>query len=187
MRKSPFLLLSLVSVVGLSACTPGILDTSDETANPNPSTSVPAPSSSEGEPSSEPTPSEDVVIPVPQDCESVFSLQNFYDVNPNFALADAPSTLPASFDPITEYGGTVCTAEHTTSGDVLIIGVAALTQEQRSEIEFGFTDTGAFTTEGDIGSLSEIRGDSLIVVASQYFASEEDAAPIVGTVAANID
>ena len=135
MRTRALLPVALLAAaaLGLSGCQAGLLaPTVSESASPSassdveaPSTQQPEPSASEGEPSE--APSQSPVAPgeaVDFTCEEVFTLQQLYDFDPNFALADDPGIpLPAAFELIADNGGLVCAYRHVTANAVLLIGV----------------------------------------------------------------
>lgn len=180
--------LLAAAALGLTGCQAGLLaPTESESATPSasndveaPSTEQPEPSASEGEPSE--APSQSPVSPgeaVDFTCEEAFTLQQLYDFDPNFALADDPGIpLPAAFELIADNGGLVCAYSHVTSGALMLIGVGPAGTD--------YSEGSTYTNDGNIGVEYRQTESYGIAAGSTYFGSEGDAVPILDQVEANI-
>lgn len=188
--------MAAVTAVALTGCEPGALAPTDAPdVSGAPTTSAPTePSEQPGssdepgatEPaSSEPASSEPGATSMPTTppvagelpCTDVFTADQLYDFNPNFAPSNQQGQLPGAIRAIADAGGTVCIYEHVTGSDRLVIAV----QQDATANSYP-----GFETVGDEGVATTSAGDALISVASVYFVSEQDAEPIIGDVAANL-
>lgn len=190
-RLLPAAIVAAVTAVALTGCEPGALAPTDAPdASGAPTTSASAEPSeapgSTGEPgASEPAGSEPAATPMPTTppvagelpCTDVFTTDQLYDFNPNFAPSNQQGQLPGAVRSIADAGGTVCIYEHVTGSDRLVVAV-----QQNATAN----DYPGFETVGDEGVATTSAGDALISVASVYFVSERDAEPIIGDVAANL-
>lgn len=190
MRTRALLHLALfaAAALGLTGCQAGLLapNPGDNPA-PSPSSDVEAPSTSEpeasaseGEPSE--APSQSPVAPgeaVDFTCEEVFTLQQLYDFDPNFALADDPGIpLPSAFQLIADNDGLVCAYSHVTSNALLLIGVGPEGTD--------YSDGTTYTNMGHVGVEYRQTESYGIAAGSTYFGSEGDAAGILDQIEANV-
>ncbi|WP_072313018.1 hypothetical protein [Agrococcus sp. Marseille-P2731] len=183
-RLLPVAIVAAASALALTGCEPGALA---PTESPSPSTSAqPTPSPSG---SAEPTPSpsepaasetaEPTTPPIAGEiaCSEVFTADDLYAFNPNFAPTSERGELPGTTADVADAGGTVCAYQHVTGSDRLVIAV--LPQAQG-------TTGPAFETVGEIGVATTLDGEALLSVASEYFVTEQDAAAVLEQVAANV-
>lgn len=190
-RLLPAAIVAAVTAVALTGCEPGALAPTDAPdASGAPSTSAPAepsetPGSSDGPGATEPASSEPAATPMPTTppvagelpCTDVFTADQLYDFNPNFAPSSQQGQLPGTIRAIADAGGTVCVYEHVTGSDRLVIAV----QQDAMNLDYP-----GFETVGQEGVATTSADDALISVASVYFVSEQDARPIIDDVAANL-
>ena len=191
MRTRALLPLALLTAaaLGLTGCQAGLLaPTPSETevapsgAAPieSPSGETPDESPSEGEPDE--APSQEPLAPgeaVDFTCESLFTLQQLYDYDPNFTPSnEAPAELPAAFTAIAEAGGLVCAYRHVTADAVLLVGVAP------ADAELG--DASGYTNNGVYGVETAAAGDYVIAAGSDRFGAEGDAAGVLEQVGGNV-
>lgn len=190
-RLLPAAIVAAVTAMALTGCEPGALapsGTPDVSGSPTAS-ATPEPSEAPGS-TDEPGPSEPVdsepastslptTPPVAGElpCTDVFTADQLYDFNPNFAPSNQQGQLPGTIRAIADAGGTVCVYEHVTGSDRLVI---AAQQDPTT------SDYPGFETIGDEGVATSSAGDVLISVASVYFVSEQDAQPVIDDVAANL-
>lgn len=197
-RLLPVAVIAAATALALTGCAPGALAPTD---SPEPSTSV------SGQPSETPsetpgdTPSETpdasagpgeteapgqtetpqvTTPPVAGDlpCSDVFTADQLYDFNPNFAPTSDQGTLPGAVADIAEAGGTVCAYQHVTGADRLVIGVLQ---------GMGSFGAPAFETIGDEGVATVPTEGAVVSAASIYFASARDAQPVTDDVVANLN
>lgn len=187
-RLLPAVIVAGMSALVLTGCQPGALAPS---STPTPSTSAtPSAAPTETpEPSAAPTEepaateggetSEPTTPPVAGEtaCSEVYTAEQLYEFNPNFAPTSERGDLPGSISAIADAGGTVCAYQHVTAEDRLVIGVLP---------NAGTADGLGFQTVGDVGVATSLEGSALVSVASIYFATAQDAQPIVDQVAANL-
>ncbi|WP_347754156.1 hypothetical protein [Agrococcus sp. ProA11] len=184
-RPLPVAIVAAVTAMALTGCEPGALAPTDA-ATDSPSASATSepietpgatdePIDAEPEPTVLPT-----TAPVAGElpCSDVYTADQLYDFNPNFAPSNQQGQLPGAIGEIAEAGGTVCVYEHVTGSDRLLIAV----QQDAST-----SDYPGFETVGDEGIATTLANDALISVASVYFVSEQDARPVVDDVASNLD
>lgn len=192
-RLLPVAVIAAAAALALTGCEPGALAPTD---SPEPSTSV------SGQPSETPSETPDetpdasagpgetetpgqtetpqvTTPPVAGDlpCSEVFTADQLYDFNPNFAPTSDRGTLPGAVANIAEAGGTVCVYQHVTGADRLVIGVL---QGMSS------FSAPAFETVGDEGVATVPTDGAVVSAASIYFASERDAQPVTDDVVANL-
>ncbi|WP_413316507.1 hypothetical protein AA0Z99_07665 [Agrococcus sp. 1P02AA] len=185
-RLLPVAIVAAAAAVALTGCEPGALAPTD---SPTPSSSAqPTPSAGgSAEPTPTPTPSEPAgsepaeptTPPVAGEiaCSEVFTADDLYAFNPNFAPTGERGELPGTTADIADAGGTVCAYQHVTGPDRLVIAV--LPQAQ------GATGP-TFEAVGEVGVATTLDGDALLSVASEYFVTEQDAATVLEQVAANL-
>lgn len=187
-RLLPAVIVASATALSLASCgEPGVLAPSE-----SPSTTPTASESSEPsvEPSAAPTES---VEPTPAPtgsalpttppvagelpCSTVYTAEQLYEFNPNFAPSSDEGSLPGAVAEIAAAGGTVCAYQHVTGSDRLLVGVLP---------EAGGFSAAAFETEGEIGIATSATGGTAVSVASQYFAEARDAQPVLDQVIANV-
>ncbi|WP_425844260.1 hypothetical protein [Agrococcus sp. TSP3-2-1] len=186
-RLLPVAIIASATALALTGCEPGVFAPSD---SPSPSassspTASPLPSATATPVESpEPTPAPTgsalpTTPPVAGDvpCSQVYTADQLYAFNPNFAPSSDAGTLPGAISDIVDAGGTVCAYQHVTGGDRLVVAVL---QEAA-----GF-QAPAFETVGDLGVATAPSGGTVVSVASQYFASEQDAREVLDQVLANL-
>lgn len=175
------LLVAAALAAGLTGCQPGALDDSpspSEQADPSATPVDPAPSETLPVPSAAPS-SEPVEGETPLACDALVTPQQVYDVNPNFVTTTTPDALPAPFEAVLEAGGGVCAWSHTSTGDVLLVGVAPAVEAP--------AETDIQQQDGDVFTLASVQNSWWIVVASEYFTADDPAAEdMTATVAANL-
>lgn len=188
-RLLPVALVATATALALTGCEPGALAPVD-TAGPTPSaseTAQPTPSESETplpeqpEPSPAPTGSAlPTTPPVAGDisCTDVYTADQLYEFNPNFAPTSEQGSLPGALDDVADAGGTVCAYQHVTGADRLLIGVLSDAA--------GFAAP-AFETVADMGVAASPQNGTIIAVASQYFDTVQDAQQVIDQVADNLD
>ncbi|WP_306231508.1 hypothetical protein [Agrococcus beijingensis] len=191
-RLLPAVIMASVTALGLAGCgEPGALAPSDSPSPTASASETPDPAAS-GEPteSAEPTesgeptaaPSETAqptTPPVAGDipCSTVYTAEQLYEFNPNFAPTGDQGTLPGAVAEIADAGGTVCIYQHVTGSDRLLVGVLR---------DAGGFSSPTFASEGDIGIATTVTGGTAVSIASEYFAEERDARPVLDQVVANI-
>ncbi|GEK80992.1 hypothetical protein [Agrococcus baldri] len=187
-RLLPVTIVAAVTALALTGCEPGVLA---PTESPEPSSSptvTPEPSESETPGSGEPTETdapeqsgspEPTTPPVAGElpCTEVFTADQLYDFNPNFAPTSDQGELPGAIGEIADAGGTVCAYQHVTGSDRLVIAVL--------QDAGGFSGAG-FETVGDEGVSTVPSGGTVVAAASIYFASAQDARPYIDEVIANL-
>ncbi len=173
----------------LTGCEPGALaPTEAPNGSDAPSTSAPAEPSETPGATDEPVdsaPAEPAATPLPTTppvagelpCTDVFTADQLYDFNPNFAPSNQQGQLPDTIRAIADAGGTVCAYEHVTGSDRLVIAVL----EDPASFDYP-----AFETSGEVGVATSRSSNVLISVASVYFVSEQDAQPIIDDVSTNL-
>ncbi|MGM1028541.1 MAG: hypothetical protein ACQEWM_01575 [Actinomycetota bacterium] len=202
-RLIPVALVATATALALTGCEPGALAPS---VSPEPSSSAseqPTPSSSDSEgegetasPSATPTetelPESPEPIPAPTgtalpttppvagdiSCTDVYTADQLYEFNPNFAPSSDQGSLPGAIDDVADAGGTVCAYQHVTGSDRLLIGVLSDAA--------GFAAP-AFETVSDMGIATSPQDGAIIAVASQYFDTVQDAQQVIDQVADNLD
>ncbi|ROR66431.1 hypothetical protein [Agrococcus jenensis] len=196
-RLLPVAVVAAATALALTGCQPGALAPSESSDAPEPSSSAseqpqpqPTPSASETTPGSEPesptptpAPTGTALPTTPPvagdlDCSEVYTADQLYEFNPNFAPSSDEGSLPGAIDDVADAGGTVCAYQHVTGMDRLLIGV--LTDAA------GFAAP-AFESVGDMGVATSPQGGAIVAVASQYFDQAQDAQPVIDQVADNLD
>jgi hypothetical protein len=193
-RLLPGAVVATATALVLAGCAPGALapvespaPSASASAQPTPApTATPAPTeteSAEPSPSSTPSPTGTALPTTPpvvgeRPCTDVYSADQLYEFNPNFAPSSDEGSLPGAIDAVAAAGGTVCAFQHVTGTDRLLIGV--LTDAA------GFAAP-AFETVGDMGVAASPQGGTIIAVASQYFSTAQDAQQVIDQVADNLD
>lgn len=185
-RLLPAVIIASATALALTGCEPGVLAPSE---SPTPSASsspsaTPSPSATTPVESPEPTPAPTgsalpTTPPVAGDvpCSQVYTAEQLYDFNPNFAPSSDAGALPGAISSIVDAGGTVCAYQHVTGGDRLVVGVL--------QDASGF-QAPVFETVGDLGVATAPSGGTVVSVASQYFTSERDARQVLDQVLANL-
>lgn len=197
-RLLPVALVATATALALTGCEPGVLAptsspepsaTASEQPTPTPTetqigteTETPVPSEP-SEPTSTPAPTGTALPTTPPvagelPCTDVYSADQLYEFNPNFAPSSDEGSLPGAIDDVADAGGTVCAYQHVTGSDRLLIGVL--------QDAAGFAAP-AFETVGEMGVAASPQGGTIIAVASQYFANAQEAQLVIDQVADNID
>lgn len=190
-RLLPVALVATATALALTGCEPGALAPNDSEA-PSPSASEtdpssPTPSASETELPEPPTPTPaptgsalPTTPPVAGDisCTDVYSADQLYEFNPNFAPTAEQGSLPGAIDDVADAGGTVCAYQHVTGADRLLIGVL--------NDAAGFAAP-AFETVAGMGVATSPQNGAIIAVASEYFDTVQDAQQVIDQVADNLD
>ncbi|MFA4841095.1 MAG: hypothetical protein WC580_05270 [Agrococcus sp.] len=193
-RLLPVAVVTTATALVLAGCAPGALApaespepsaTATEQPTPTPTeTETETPTATESpEPSSTPAPTGTALPTTPPvagelPCTSVYTADQLYEFNPNFAPSSDEGSLPGAIDDVADAGGTVCAYQHVTGSDRLLIGVL--------QDASGFAAP-AFETVSDMGVAASPQGGTIIAVASQYFATAQDAQLVIDQVADNID
>lgn len=181
-RLLPVTIVAAAAALALTGCEPGALAPTD---SPEPSTSSsPQPTEAGG---ATPQPSEPDATETPEvttppvagelPCSSVYTADQLYEFNANFAPSSDAGTLPGAIADIADAGGTVCAYQHVTGPDRLVVGVLP---------GLGEFDAVEFETVGDEGVASRETDGGVVSVASIYFASAQDAQQVLDQVAANV-
>ncbi|HLP22979.1 MAG TPA: hypothetical protein VK139_02925 [Microbacteriaceae bacterium] len=181
-----------LGLTGCSGWTPFSSGTGSATAT---ASDLPAPATSE------PTPSEsalDAPTPLVMGCDSILSLQDAYDLNPNLA-ADPSFDIPAQLGPIIDAGGVACAWVNLTSNQSLAIGVARPGEAwvERAANEAAATLTavptygtgsleGYFGVVDGVGIAETIHNGTIVRVVSQTFVEPGDAAQVMELVLSNV-
>lgn len=194
-RLLPVALVAAATTLALTGCEPGALAPIDSPAPSSSASEQPTPSASGSESatpgatelpeSPEPTPAPTgsalpTTPPVAGDisCSDVYSADQLYDFNPNFAPSSDQGSLPGAIDDVADAGGTVCAYQHVTGADRLLIGV--LTDGT------GFASP-AFETVAGMGVATSPQNGAIVAVASEYFDTVQDAQQVIDQVADNLD
>lgn len=192
-RLLPVALVATATALALTGCEPGALAPTESpepsaSASAQPSTSPSAsetPDATELPESPEPTaaPSESALPTTPPiagelACTDVYTAEQLYEFNPNFAPSSDQGSLPGAVDDVADAGGTVCAYQHVTGADRLLVGVLS--------DGAGFSAP-AFETVGDMGVAVAPQGGAIVAVASQYFDTAQDAQQVIDQVADNLD
>ncbi|MGC5078342.1 hypothetical protein [Agrococcus sp. DT81.2] len=195
-RLLPVALVAAATALALTGCEPGALAPNASPEPSAPATEQPTPTASETESETESPAPSDPPAPSPTPaptgtalpttppvagelpCTSVYSADQLYEFNPNFAPSSDEGSLPGAIDDVADAGGTVCAYQHVTGSDRLLIGVL--------QDSAGFAAP-AFETVGDMGVAVSPQGGTVIAVASQYFTSAQEAQQVIDQVADNID
>lgn len=179
-RLLPATIVAAFAALALTGCEPGALAPAESPDAPSASvepSETPEPTGTESQAPSE-TP-EVTTPPIAGElpCTEVFTLEQLYAFNANFAPSSEEGQLPGAVADIADAGGTVCAYQHVTGSDRLVIGVL---QDANS-----FTAP-AFESVGDIG-VASARTDGLVVAAaSSYFVEARDAQQVLDDVVANL-
>ncbi|MGO1406478.1 MAG: hypothetical protein ACTIKK_09895 [Agrococcus casei] len=195
MRTRALLPLALfaAAALGLTGCQAGLLAPTPSETEVAPSGAAPVESPSEeaSEESPEESPSEGEPDEAPSQeplspgeavdftCESLFTLQQLYEYDPNFTPSnEAPAELPAAFSAIADAGGLVCAFQHVTAGALLLVGIAP------EDADLG--EASGYTNNGVIGTETAEAGEYVIAVGSDRFGKEGDAAGLLQQVSGNV-
>ena len=184
-RLLPAAIVGAATGLALTGCVPGVLAPEESpTPTPQPSASPSETPAPEPAPTEEPTaaPPETALPTTPPiagelPCDEVYTAEQLYEFNPNFAPSSDEGSLPGAIGDIADAGGTVCAYQHVTGSDRLIVGVLSDAT--------GFAAP-EFSTEGDIGIATAPAGGTIVSVASQYFAQLRDAQPVLDQVIENV-
>ncbi|SFR98382.1 hypothetical protein SAMN04487783_0218 [Agrococcus baldri] len=186
-RLLPVTIMAAVTAMALTGCEPGALapaDSSDPTTSPT-VTVEPTETTEPGQPDDTETPAETdtpevTTPPVAGDlpCTDVFTADQLYAFNPNFAPSSDQGELPGAIADIADAGGTVCAYQHVTGSDRLVVGVLEGP---------GDFDAPPFETVGEIGVASAQANGAVIAAASIYFVEARDAQQVLDEVAANVN
>jgi hypothetical protein len=189
-RLLPVAIVASATALALTGCEPGVLAPSESptpsassspTATPSPAATAPG---NTPQPTPEPTPAPTgsalpttppVAGEVP--CSQVYTADQLYAFNPNFAPSSDAGALPGAISDIVDAGGTVCAYQHVTGGDRLVVGVLR---------DAGGFEAPAFEAVGEMGVVTAPSGGTVVSVASQYFASETDAREVLDQVLENV-
>ncbi|MCR8670689.1 hypothetical protein [Agrococcus sp. HG114] len=184
-RLFPTLIVAATAGLVLTGCEPGVFAPSE---SPEPSSSVTAapsetPSSTPVDtPTPTPAPTGSALPTTPPiagelPCSEVYTADQLYEFNPNFAPSSDEGSLPGAIQDVADAGGTVCAYQHVTGSDRLVVGVL--------QDASGFAAP-AFETVGDMGVAATPVDGTIVAVASQYFATERDAQQVLDQVIANV-
>ncbi len=195
-RLLPVAVVAAATALALTGCQPGALAPIDSaepssSASEQPTTSA-TPSESEAPSETESLPPEPTPTPAPTgsalpttppvagdlDCSDVYTADQLYEFNPNFAPSSDEGSLPGAVDDVADAGGTVCAYRHVTGTDRLLIGVLSDAA--------GFSAP-AFETVGAMGVATSPQGGAIVAVASEYFDQAQDAQQVIDQVADNLD
>lgn len=191
-RLLPVALVATATALALTGCEPGALAptaspepsaTASETPTPS-ATAIETPASTESpEPTPTPAPTGTALPTTPPvagelPCTQVYSADQLYEFNPNFAPSSDEGSLPGAVADVAQAGGTVCAYQHVTGADRLLIGVLSDAA--------GFAAP-AFETVDDMGVAASPQDGAVIAVASQYFSTAQDAQQVVEQVATNLE
>jgi hypothetical protein len=165
-RLVPVLGLAAITVALLAGCvpesdstpghtsTPGSLSTPTETPT---ETIAPTPSPTAGTPAQ----------PVSINCDSLVTLQQMYDFNPNFTWQANYSPKPGTAAYTAKAAsGTACTWVNNTSGETLTISVARPGSVQLTTLQAAARSG---TAVSGIGDLAYFAGNSLTVFSGTYW------------------
>lgn len=199
-RLLPVAVVAAATALALTGCQPGALapvesEEPSSSAPEQPTTSATpgaTPGESETPGATESLPPEPTPTPAPTgtalpttppvagdlDCSDVYTADQLYEFNPNFAPSSDEGSLPGAIDDVADAGGTVCAYQHVTGMDRLLIGVLSDAA--------GFAAP-AFEKVGDMGVATSPQGGAIVAVASQYFDQAQDAQPVIDQVADNLD
>jgi hypothetical protein len=186
-RLWPVAIMAAVTAMALTGCEPGVLaptDSPDPSAGPTVTaepSETPEPTQPGETEAPEQTDTPEVTTPpVAGDlpCTDVFTADQLYEFNPNFAPTSDEGELPGTIGEIADAGGTVCAYQHVTGSDRLVIGVLQ---------GLGDFNAPAFETVGDVGVAAVQSSGSVIAAGSVYFAEERDAQQVLDEVAGNVD
>lgn len=188
--------LALAGVVaaGVTACAPETGATPQNTTTPTTAPSeAPAPTAS-----ATPAPG---TTPVTIDCDTLITPQAMYDYNPNFGLSESykPEAGTDAAD-IAAVNGLVCGWINQTSGEVVEVAVANLSDEKLTELKNGFvTSSNSVPTYGDptkiegyfevaegTGQAQAFAGPYWISSSSASFYEPGDAQPVVAAAIAGL-
>ena len=184
-RLLPVAIVAAATALALTGCEPGALAPVD---SPEPSSSASGqPSQARGEttepgeteaPEQTETP-EVTTPPVAGDlpCSDVFTADQLYEFNPNFAPTTDQGTLPGAIADLAEAGGTVCVYQHVTGADRLVIGVLQ---------GLGEFNAPEFETVGDEGVVTVPVDGTIVSAASIYFPSADSAQTVIDQVSGNL-
>lgn len=131
-------------------------------------------------------------------CDSLLSLQDLYDINPNLAPASTFS-IPSQLSSVIDANGTACGWVNLTSNETIAVGVA---RPGQAGIEAAANDAaatlsavptyGTGTIEGYFGLRSgsgvaeTIGNDTIVVIVSPDFVEPGDAAQVMELVRKNL-
>lgn len=186
-RLLPITIVAAATVLALTGCEPGALAPTDSptpstnpTVTPDPGeTAAPTDEPGETEVPGETDTPEVTTPPVAGElpCTDVFTADQLYAFNPNFAPSSDEGTLPGAVADIAAAGGTVCAYQHVTGSDRLVVAVLQ---------GMGDFDAPGFETVGEIGVASAQVNGAVVSAASIYFVTERDAQPVLDEVIANL-
>lgn len=187
----PVTIVAAVTALALTGCEPGVLaptetpePSASATVTPEPSEPAETPGQTDEPGESEaPEPSDSTEPTTPPvagelPCTDVFTADQLYAFNPNFAPSSEQGQLPGVVADIADAGGTVCAYQHVTSADRLVIGVLQ---------GMGDFNAPGFESVSGVGVASTQSDDAVIAVASVYFEQDEQyAQQVLDEVGANL-
>jgi hypothetical protein len=180
-----------LSVLLLTACVP--TESTTPSGSPTPSAST----SASATPSSTPTASAAPATPVTIGCDSLISLQEMYDFNPNFSLMSDYSPAAGSLGAeAVQHKGIACAWINQTSGELIEISVAnpgdtVLTAKKNELVTTSnpvptYEVEGYFIVENGVGTAQAFDDPSWIVATSSLFFEPGDVAPLMAAAIANL-
>lgn len=183
-RLLPATIVAAAAALALTGCEPGVL-APPESQGPTPSASeqpVESPAATDAPATDDPAATDSPEVTTPPvagelPCTDVFTAEQLYEFNPNFAPSSEQGSLPGAIADIAEAGGTVCAYQHVTGSDRLVVAVL---QEAA-----GFAAP-EFEAVGDEGVAALPSGGTIVAAASIYFTSAADAQPVLDAVADNL-
>jgi hypothetical protein len=192
MPASASRVLLAVALAGLVAT--GVSACGTETAaSPTKSAAAPTRSATRTpEPTATASP-EPTGTPITIDCNTLITPEAMYAVNPNYGLSE--SFKPAKDSDaaeIVDEGGLACGWVNQTSGEVVQVAVASLTDAKLTELKNGFVTTstsvptygkppieGYFQVNGDMGEAQVFSGPYWVTASSTAFYEPGDAQPVI--------
>lgn len=177
----------------------GCAETSDSGSST--ATASPRESTSQSEkPTPEPSPTLTASgTPVTIACDSLLTLQNVYDFNPNYS-SDPSYAIPTEAKPLVDLKGVACGWINQTSRDTFSVAVAkpdaaslsAIQNESAAQSQvvptYGTPPNveGYFTTSGQTGIATAFSKGYWIVISSNSFFEPGDVAPLMESVLGNL-
>ncbi|HOB58309.1 MAG TPA: hypothetical protein PKG61_11725 [Rhodoglobus sp.] len=180
-----------LSLLLLTACVP------TEQATPSASATPSSSASGSATPSATPTASSAPSTPVTIGCDSLISLQEMYDFNPNFsAKADYSPAAGSLGAEALEHKGIACAWVNQTSGELIEISVAnpgdtVLTAKKNELVTTSnpvptYEVEGYFIVDNGVGTAQAFDDPYWIVATSSLFFEPGDVAPLMAAAIANL-
>ena len=180
-----------LSVLLLTACVP------TEQATPSGSPTTSASASASATPSATPTASAAPATPVTIGCDTLISLQEMYDFNPNFsAKADYSPAAGSLGAEAVQHKGIACAWINQTSGELIEISVASPGETVLTAMKNELVTTsnpvptseveGYFIVESGVGTAQAFDDPYWIVATSSLFFEPGDVAPLLTAAIANL-